>query len=132
VLKIGELSKRFDLSVETLRFYERQGLISSRRNASGYRLYDDNALAALSFIARAKRAGFSLSEIADLQNLQISHDYDDVYLMAKKKLDIVEKRMKELQRFHSALQYLVEACDGCDHHHYGCTIMEFFDHDADK
>lgn len=70
MFRIGEAARRTGLSRHTLRYYESVGLIRSRRNGSGYRLYDAAALARLRFIRRAAELGFSLNEIKELIRLR--------------------------------------------------------------
>lgn len=69
MFRIGEAARQTGLSPHTLRYYESLGLIRSRRNGSGYRLYDDGALARLCFIRRAAKLGFSLDEIREILRL---------------------------------------------------------------
>lgn len=72
-ITIGELAKEADIGVETIRFYERQGLITAPpRTASNYRIYPEEEISRLRFIKRAKMLGFTLNEIKDL--LALSHD----------------------------------------------------------
>ncbi|MFA0252693.1 MerR family transcriptional regulator, partial [Vibrio sp. 10N.261.45.A4] len=69
--KIGELAKRFDIKPDTLRFYEKHGLLKpSSRSEAGYRVYTHEDADKLGFIIRAKRVGFSLQEIMDLLSIQ--------------------------------------------------------------
>lgn len=64
---IGQLAKRAHINTDSVRFYERQGLLSpGRKTSSGYRLYSDDALRRITFIKHAQRCGFSLAEIRDL------------------------------------------------------------------
>jgi DNA-binding transcriptional MerR regulator len=65
-LTIGVVANRVGMRSSAVRFYERQGLVASRRLANGYRIYDGEALKALRFIGRAKALGFSLTEIGEI------------------------------------------------------------------
>src|SRR5688572_16538183 len=70
-LSIGQVAKAAGLGIETIRFYERQGLLAEpRRRSSGYRIYDESAVARLQFIRRAKDLGFTLGEIKSLLELR--------------------------------------------------------------
>jgi len=106
LLKIGEVSKRSGVGVETLRFYERLGLLGHpSRTSSGYRLYDDATLERLDFIKRAQVLGFSLAEIAQI----IAHKHAgqspcaDVREIVRARLRELDERMKEMQRYRKEL-----------------------------
>ena len=114
-LTIGKLAKQVGMGVETLRYYERRGLIEPyQRTASGYRLYDAGAQRQLRFIRRAQALGFSLNEVAEL--LALSGDPDasaaDIKAMTKEKIEDVEARIADLQRMRSALSELECRCPG--------------------
>ena len=71
-LSIGEVARQVSVGVETVRFYERQGLLAEpQRRASGYRQYDEEAVAVLRFVRRAKELGFTLKEIKGLLALRL-------------------------------------------------------------
>lgn len=114
-MKIGELSRRTGIGIDTVRYYERQGLMRpASRMASGYRLFDEQDVARLHFIRRAKVLGFTLEEIRDLLALS-DHRDDDMASMkavATAKLADVEHRLVELERMRDGLRALVDACPG--------------------
>jgi DNA-binding transcriptional MerR regulator len=106
LLKIGEVSKRSGVGIETLRFYERLGLLGRpSRTESGYRLYDDATLERLDFIKRAQVLGFSLAEIAQI----ITHKHAgqspcaEVREIVRARLRELDQRMKEMQRYRKEL-----------------------------
>ncbi len=73
---IGKLSKKTGVKIETIRYYEKTGIIPKpERSQSGYRLYDGTALQNLSFVRRCRELGFSLDEIRNLLKLVIDHSY---------------------------------------------------------
>ena len=114
-LTIGQLAQRAELATETLRHYERLGLIEpSRRSASNYRLYDAQALRRLRFIRRAQALGFSLPEIRQLLDLHRRGEGDmaQVRAIAEQRLRQIEQRMADLQRLRDGLQQLAGACPG--------------------
>lgn len=119
-LTIGKLARQANVGVETLRYYERRGLIApERRTDAGYRLYDDDARQRLQFIRRAQTLGFSLDEIAEL--LSLSHrptaSAADVKRLARARIDDIEARIHDLERMKAALSELEEQCPG----HAGTT-----------
>ena len=112
---IGKLAKQTNVGVETLRYYERRGLIEpQRRTDSGYRLYDDDARLRLQFIRRAQTLGFSLDEIAELLSLsnQPTASAADVKRLARAKIDDIEARIRDLERMKTALSALEDQCPG--------------------
>jgi len=110
---IGELADAADVGVETVRFYEREGLLPEPpRTDAGYRLYDGDALRRVRFIRKAKDLGFTLSETKDLLELRVTDRSvcDDVADRARRKVAAVDDRILELTRIRQSLHDLVEAC----------------------
>ena len=114
-MKIGEFAKQAGVNVQTVRYYERRGLLPEpERRASGYRKYSTDCLQRLQFIRRAQELGFTLAEIGDLLALRLDPDTtaDDVKHRAVAKLDDIEGRIRDLQQVRTALQHLAGECDG--------------------
>ena len=114
-MKIGELAKRADVPIDTVRYYEREGLIPPPiRRASGYRDYVDADVDRLRFMRRAKGLGFTLHEIRELLSLTAMSGDDMAALNAQTqaKLRDVEERIHALTRIREALKSLVTACPG--------------------
>jgi MerR family transcriptional regulator, copper efflux regulator len=112
---IGQIAKATGVGVETVRFYEREGLLAQPdRKSSGYRSYPVSAIARLQFIRRAKDLGFTLSEIRQL--LALRHDPEstaaDVRQQALAKIQDIDSRIRSLQEIRAALEVLVSHCDG--------------------
>jgi len=131
-MSIGRLAKAAEVGVETIRFYEREGLLPEpARTASGYRQYPGETIARLGFIRRAKRLGFSLGEIRELLALAEAHgDRSRVKTLAEHKLAAIEQRIGELRRMRGALSQLTHQCSGhgpVD----GCPIIEALHEDGD-
>lgn len=133
-LRIGEVAKQAGVGVETVRFYERQGLLHEpERKASGYRQYDEEAVAVLRFIRRAKELGFTLKEIKTLLNLRLdtSATRAEVREQAKEKVADIEAKIADLQRMKDSLQKLIQKCHG----HgavKGCPIIEALQGSVDE
>ncbi len=114
-LTIGKVAKQAGLGVETIRFYERTGLLEEPpRNDSGYRQYQPDTVIKLRFIKKAKRLGFSLQEIGELFALQQKEDAScgDVRVQAEKKIKNIEEKIKDLSRMKEALAELTCQCTG--------------------
>ena len=113
-LTIGALADAAGVGRETVRFYEREGLIADPpRSEAGYRLYPPETVARLGFIRRAQRLGFTLSDIAALLELRAEGEAacEAVGARARRKLADVEAKMEDLRRIGEALARLVEKCE---------------------
>jgi MerR family copper efflux transcriptional regulator len=114
-MKIGELMKRTGVPIDTIRYYESHGILPpAQRRVSGYRDYDEQDVARIRFVRRAKHLGFTLREIRDLLALSRRPEADmaDVRETAAVKLADVELRIDELSRMRDGLRQLVAACPG--------------------
>lgn len=110
---IGELAKRARVSIDTVRFYERNDLLApTHRLPSGYRRYDEHQVRRLRFIRRAKALGFSLGEIRELITLSEERSVGKVKRAASARLADVEAKIRELERIRDGLRELVIACPG--------------------
>ena len=106
LLRIGEVSKQSGIGVETLRFYEKLGLLGRpARTSSGYRLYDSEALERLDFIKRAQVLGFSLAEIARIiaEKQAGQSPCAEVRDIVRARLKELDERMKDMQRYRKEL-----------------------------
>ena len=106
---IGKLAKELDISVETIRFYERQGLIEQPlKPDSGYRMYGDALTSQLKFILKAKALGFTLKEIESLMSL--SGSCADIESMGLQKLNLIRNKIADLQRLEKVIQDMTDSC----------------------
>ena len=112
-MRIGTLAKRAGVRIDTVRYYERSGLLKHRgRLASGYREYTELELARLRFIRRAQALGFSLHEASDLLALSAKRDVGRVRRSAQTKLADVQARIAALEKVRDGLSSLIAACPG--------------------
>lgn len=113
ILTIGKVAERAQVTTDSLRFYEREGLIRpAKKTDSGYRLYTQEAIRRIAFIKHAQQCGFSLAEIRELLDLR-SDDRsccDDIYRVAVEKRLQLEQKIKALNAMAHALDGLIEAC----------------------
>ncbi|WP_106477267.1 Zn(2+)-responsive transcriptional regulator [Phytohalomonas tamaricis] len=130
MLKIGELASYSGVSVETLRYYERQGLLPAPQRAdNGYRLYPASNVGRVAFILRAKTVGFTLDEIRELLSLEgerDTHTCAEVKRFAEAKRRDIEQRMHELQLMHDTLSQLTQTCCGGPYSAAHCSILTAF------
>jgi MerR family copper efflux transcriptional regulator len=112
-LGIGQLAKRAGVAIDTVRYYERNDLLSpAGRLASGYRHYGEAELKRLRFIRRAKALGFTLEDVRGLLSLSDERNVAKVKHAAESKLSDIEERIAELRRIRKGLRTLIAACPG--------------------
>lgn len=134
-MQIGQLAQHAGVAIDTVRYYERQGLLPQpQRRASGYRQYGQQDISRLRFIRRAKDLGFSLQEIHDLLRLSGNHEADraEVRVLATQRLADIERKLRELEAMRATLATLVGQCSGHGSVQ-GCPIIDTlaaFDPDA--
>jgi DNA-binding transcriptional MerR regulator len=122
--RIGDISKRLGLSVDTLRYYEKIGLLARvRRTAAGIRSYSDNDISRLNFVRRAQKMNFSLAEIANLLQMREDpqHARQEVRELTLKKLVEIESYLQDLTTLHNELTQLTNLCASTEQ---GCPIIE--------
>ena len=127
MLKIGELAALASVSRDTLRFYEKHGLITpGKRSKAGYRLYSEADVHRISFIIGAKEVGFTLNEIHQLLELEVTKDKkscQDVKEFVDNKIQVVNQRLIEMKKIKQSLKTLSNACCGGDEPATQCTIL---------
>lgn len=125
---IGKLAAEAGVNVETIRFYERRGLLMQpEKELGGFRYYDDHAIARILFIKRAQAIGFSLDEISGLMALNQSDCCRQTHDAATAKLAVVEERIRDLNQIRKTLKMLIKECEieGGD---LSCPIIESLGH----
>jgi MerR family transcriptional regulator, copper efflux regulator len=114
-MTIGQVARLASVGVETIRFYEREGLLPKpQRRPSGYRVFSPDVVARIQFIKKAKQLGFSLKEIRDLLSLRVDSRATkaDVKKFVDAKIEEVDERLRDLKRMRGALVHLSNACAG--------------------
>ncbi len=115
-LKIGEVAERGGVNLQTIRYYEREGLVPEPpRLASGYRMFPETAVRRVHFIKRAQELGFSLAEIRELLSLRedTRAGSQAMHERAQAKIADIEQKIRTLRAMKSALHRLAEKCPGC-------------------
>lgn len=128
-MRIGELAERAGVNLQTIRYYEREGLLPEPpRLDSGYRLFPDSAVRRVRFIKRAQEIGFSLSEIRQLLSLRIDagRERAEVRALVQAKMADIDGRIRTLKAMKMALNTLTERCSGCGPAS-DCPILESID-----
>lgn len=130
-LTIGKVASRSGVGVETVRFYERNGLIPEpMRTESGYRQYSEQIVSRILFIRRAKDLGFTLREIKELLSLRLKPDAGcaDVRSRAEAKITDIEEKIHRLEMMKAALVSLTKTCSS-DGPVSECPILDALDHE---
>jgi MerR family Zn(II)-responsive transcriptional regulator of zntA len=127
LLTIGQVADRAGVGVDTIRYYEKEGLLApARKSPAGYRLYAHDALRRLGFIRHAQQCGFSLAEIRELLELKTHGDgccTDVRSVVIQKKLQI-ESKIKALKAMSEALSELINICDDESRPLDECPILD--------
>lgn len=130
--KIGEVTKLIGITADTLRYYEKFGLLPNiARNASGIRQYDDKDISRLKFIKRAQSMNFSLNEIKKLLSMRENPQQakSSVRQLTTDKLKQLEVQITELTKLKNELTLILKLCQGS---HEGCPIIENIDKNTKK
>lgn len=122
---IGKLAATAGVGVETVRFYQRQGLLATPSRADGIRRYSDEDARRLRFIRKAQAAGFKLEEVKELLALDASSDRARARELAEQRLADLTARIDDLERARSALTVLSRQCSGSDAG--PCPILDAFE-----
>jgi Hg(II)-responsive transcriptional regulator len=126
-LSIGQVAKLANVNLETVRYYEKRGLIvEPPRTETGYRMFSEDVVDKIKFIKRAQELDFTLSEIKKIIRITENDDSftaQEVHQFAEQKLNIIEGKIRDLEKVKSVLQDLSERCSGkgpiCD-----CPIIQ--------
>ena len=109
MLTIGKLAKHCDMNVETVRYYQRIGLLRIPKSTTAYRYYNEQDIETLSFIQKAKDAGLQLSEIQELLTLELD-DHVQVRQVIEQRLEKIDQRIRELQSLKLRLVSWLDEC----------------------
>lgn len=126
-MRIGTLAQRAGVNVQTVRYYERRGLLDDPRDrASGYREYTDETLQRLRFIRRAQELGFTLVQIAELLTMRLDPGTKaaDVKARANEKILEIDAKIEDLTRIRGALDHLSGRCRGGRGPTGDCPLLE--------
>lgn len=124
-LAIGGLARAGGVGVETIRYYQRRGLLQTPRRGGGIRHYDEQDLRRLRFIRSAQAAGFTLEQVAELLALDATEDRDRARSLARERIAALDAKIAELDAARSALKRLARDCASSTG---PCPIIAAFDH----
>ncbi|MBW7985000.1 Zn(2+)-responsive transcriptional regulator [Enterobacillus tribolii] len=132
--RIGQLAKLVDVTPDTIRYYEKQGMMGHDvRSEGGFRLYNEQDLQRLRFIRYAKQLGFTLEAIRELLSIRVDpehHTCEESKSIVDARLAEVENKLRELARMRDSLKRLSDACCGKAHASTYCSILETLEQGA--
>lgn len=113
-MNIGQAASATTLPEKTIRYYEEIGLVTPNRSANGYRVFSDQHIHTLHFLAKARGLGFTVEDCRILLTLYSDHARAsaDVKMIAAKHVAAIEQKIKELQSMHATLTHLINTCAG--------------------
>lgn len=109
---IGELARRAQVSVETVRYYQRRGLLPLPVRLTGYRQYTEEYVQRIIFIRQIKQLGFTLREVSELLNISENLPCSQASKVASKKLSEIDEKIRSLQKIRSVIKTMIGQCDG--------------------
>lgn len=109
-LSISQFANSVGVGIETVRYYQRQGLLAIPKQAEGIRRYDESDIRQLRFIKNAQKAGFTLKEIKELISLDTSSDHERAYEIASERLKALDLHIAEMQEARNQLKSLADEC----------------------
>ncbi|MBS9439797.1 MULTISPECIES: Zn(2+)-responsive transcriptional regulator [Photorhabdus] len=132
--RIGQLAKLANVTPDTVRFYEKQGMMEHQnRTEGGYRLYTEQDLQRLRFIRYAKQLGFTLEAITELLSIRVDpahHTCEESKQIVDSRLMEVEEKLLEMRKMRDSLKMLSDACCGSSHISTYCSILETLEQGA--
>lgn len=132
-LSIGQLAKQASVNIETVRYYERRGLLPEpKRRESGYREYAEEDVLRIKFIKRAQELGFTLKEISEMLILRVASKTTcrKVKKQAQAKISDIEEKIRVLEKMKTALGKLAASCEEQEPQR-GCAILEYLNEQGD-
>jgi Hg(II)-responsive transcriptional regulator len=128
LLTIGSLAKACQVNVETIRFYERKGILNQPKKTGSFRYYSREYKDKIRFIKRAQELGFTLSETKELLDLKIKNHSkcSDVLLRTEEKIQEITKKIKDLQKIKKSLVTLASCCEDSSIPLSECPVLDFF------
>lgn len=130
---ISRLAGKAQVPIQTIRYYERIGLLSTpQRRSSGYREYTEEDVKRIRFIKKAQNLGFTLQEIEELLNLRVDPktNCEEMDQRTREKIQKIEKKIQDLQQIKKALQRLIQICETSPSEQ--CLILDFLENPEEK
>lgn len=133
-LTIGKLAMASQVNVETIRFYERKGILKQPKKQGAFRKYPDEYITRIRFIKRSQELGFTLKETKELLDLKIKNQSkcSDVLSKTEIKIEEINQKISDLKKMKQSLQALASCCEDINQPLSDCPILECFINPKDK
>ncbi len=133
-ITIGKLAAAANVNIETIRFYERKGVLKQPNKLGHFRYYPEEYITRIRFIKRSQELGFSLKETVDLLELKIKDQAkcSDVLTKAEEKISEIDKKIKDLKQMRKSLKDLANCCEDKSIPLSDCPVLECFINGKDK
>lgn len=127
-MTIGKLAKAANVGVETIRFYERKGIIDQPKKQGGFRYYSEDIIAKINFVKRSGELGFTLKEAKELMDLKIRNQAkcDDILIKTEEKIEEINQKILDLKKMKKSLEGLANCCVDRDQPLSDCPILDCF------
>mgnify|MGYP001500637120 CR=1 FL=1 len=127
-LTIGKLADASDVNVETIRFYERKGILKQPKKQGAFRYYPNEYIARIRFIKRSQELGFTLKETKELLDLKIKNQAkcSDVLSKTEEKISEIDQKISDLKKMKKSLEGLANCCVDSNQPLSDCPILECF------
>ena len=127
-LTIGKLADASDVNVETIRFYERKGILKQPKKQGAFRHYPDEYIARIRFIKRSQELGFTLKETKELLDLKIKNQAkcSDILSKTEEKIIEIDQKIRDLKKMKKSLEGLASCCVDTNQPLSDCPILECF------
>ena len=127
-LTIGKLATASEVNVETIRFYERKGILAQPKKQGSFRTYPDEYITRIRFIKRSQELGFTLKETKELLDLKIKNQSrcSDVLSKTEEKIEEINQKIKDLKKMKKSLKGLASCCVDDNQPLSDCPILECF------
>jgi len=128
LLTIGKLAKACQVNVETVRFYERKGILQQPQKQGAFRYYSNEYITRIHFIKRSQELGFTLNQAKELLDLKIKNHSkcSDVLFHTKEKITEINKKISDLKKMKNSLEALANCCVDDNQPLSDCPILECF------
>jgi Hg(II)-responsive transcriptional regulator len=125
---IGKLADASDVNVETIRFYERKGILKQPKKQGAFRYYPNEYIARIRFIKRSQELGFTLKETKELLDLRIKNQAkcSDILSRTEKKITEIEQKISDLKKMKKSLEGLTKCCVDIHQPLSDCPILDCF------
>ena len=128
LLTIGKLASASNVNIETVRFYERKGILKQPKKQGAFRYYPEEYISRIRFVKRSQELGFTLKETQELLDLKIKEQSkcSDVLSKTEEKIQEINQKINDLKKMKKSLKKLANCCEDREQPLSDCPILECF------